>query len=55
LGIGRIALDFSRDLMPNAVFVAEVLPNNQASRALFQSAGYSAGNEYWFVSKPKMN
>lgn len=40
LGIGKAALRLVRRLLPEAEFLAHVLPQNTASCALFQSAGY---------------
>jgi RimJ/RimL family protein N-acetyltransferase len=39
-GIGSIALSLARRLQPAAMFDAEILPENIASRALFTKAGY---------------
>ncbi len=39
-GIARAALALARRLMPEARLVAEVLPDNHASHALFLAAGY---------------
>lgn len=40
MGLGHAALSFARALLPEASFLAEVLLANEASHALFQSAGY---------------
>jgi RimJ/RimL family protein N-acetyltransferase len=51
LGIGKAALRLSRRLLPEAEFLAHVLPQNTASCALFQSAGYVPDSD-WFRSTP---
>jgi UDP-2,4-diacetamido-2,4,6-trideoxy-beta-L-altropyranose hydrolase len=43
-GIAKAALTLARRLLPEAWFIAEVQPENAASRALFASAGYVAIN-----------
>jgi RimJ/RimL family protein N-acetyltransferase len=51
LGIGRVALDLARTLLPEAELWAEVLANNEASHALFGGAGYRAEGT-WYISLP---
>ena len=41
LGLGRTALDLAHRLRPEATLIASVLPENEASRALFRGAGYT--------------
>ncbi len=49
-GIGGAALALARQLVPEAEFVAEVLPDNAASHALFRKAGYEWRDElYWLA------
>ena len=48
LGIGRAALELARGIAPAAEFVATVLPENRASRALFSAAGYRAEGDNRF-------
>lgn len=45
LGIGRAALALARRLVPKAVFLAAIHPDNAASRSLFKSAGYIADGD----------
>jgi UDP-2,4-diacetamido-2,4,6-trideoxy-beta-L-altropyranose hydrolase len=46
-GIAKAALALARRLLPDAVFLADVLPDNAASHALFTGAGYArAGARY---------
>lgn len=49
LGIAAHALKLAEDLVPEADIVAEILPENEASRALFCKAGYNAFTETLFV------
>lgn len=51
-GIGRAALAQARDLLPTAAFVAEILPGNAASLALFARAGYVDRGDGSHVSRP---
>jgi UDP-2,4-diacetamido-2,4,6-trideoxy-beta-L-altropyranose hydrolase len=51
LGIGSAALAQARALLPGAEIWAEVLHDNNASHALFDSAGYRA-EAGWYVSRP---
>ncbi|HEY7609111.1 MAG TPA: UDP-2,4-diacetamido-2,4,6-trideoxy-beta-L-altropyranose hydrolase [Alphaproteobacteria bacterium] len=46
-GIARAALAFARRLRPGATLLAEVLPGNAASHALFRAAGYTAKGEVY--------
>ena len=48
LGIGRAALELARGIAPAAEFVATVLPENRASRALFSAAGSRAEGDNRF-------
>lgn len=41
LGLGRAALDLAHRLRPEATLIASVLPENDASNALFRGAGYA--------------
>jgi len=50
-GVARAALTIARDLVPEAVLHAEVLPENHASHRLFEAAGYRR-NETWYVNEP---
>jgi len=50
-GIGRAALSLARRLVPEAPLLAEILPGNEASRALFARAGYVQDGP-WYVSRP---
>lgn len=49
LGIGAQALNLARDLVPEADIVAEILPENKASRSLFLKVGYYAITDTLFV------
>ena len=51
LGIAVAALALARKLMPAATFHAELLPGNEASRALFRRAGYWQ-SEGHYLSEP---
>lgn len=53
LGIAGGALELGRALIPGAELVAEVLPENRASRSLFRTAGYALENDGRFHSKPQ--
>jgi UDP-2,4-diacetamido-2,4,6-trideoxy-beta-L-altropyranose hydrolase len=44
-GVGSVALSLARRLQPGAVFDAEILPENIASRALFTRAGFHQVSE----------
>jgi UDP-2,4-diacetamido-2,4,6-trideoxy-beta-L-altropyranose hydrolase len=50
-GIGAAALAAARRLVPEASLLAEVLPENTASHALFARAGYRRMNG-WYEAKP---
>ncbi|MCX7353295.1 MAG: UDP-2,4-diacetamido-2,4,6-trideoxy-beta-L-altropyranose hydrolase [Alphaproteobacteria bacterium] len=50
-GIGRAALALARRLVPEAPLLAQILPGNEASHALFARAGY-VQNGPWYVSRP---
>lgn len=53
-GIGAAALTCMRRLLPQAVFVAYILPENTASRTLFEKAGYVFdARRQMFVSVPQ--
>ena len=43
LGLAKAALILVREQMPGAELVAHVMPRNQASHALFRSAGFEHG------------
>jgi len=43
LGLAKAALILVREQMPGAELVAHVMPHNQASHALFRSAGFRHG------------
>lgn len=51
-GIGRAALALARRLFPAAELVAEILPANAASLALFGRAGYGRAGDGSYVSRP---
>ena len=53
LGIAGGALELGRALLPGAELVAEVLPENRASRSLFRAAGYALEIDGRFHSKPQ--
>lgn len=50
-GIGRAALALARRLVPEAPLLAQILPGNEASHALFARAGYVQDGP-WYVSRP---
>ncbi|MGE0093998.1 MAG: UDP-2,4-diacetamido-2,4,6-trideoxy-beta-L-altropyranose hydrolase [Alphaproteobacteria bacterium] len=50
-GVGTAALAAARRLVPEASLLAEVLPENVASHALFLSAGYRRTNG-WYEARP---
>lgn len=52
-GVAHAALAIARDLVPEAVLRAEVLPDNHASHRLFESAGYRR-NQSWYVNEPML-
>lgn len=52
-GIALEALRFSRRWQAAAIIVAAVLPGNDASAALFRSAGYVAGADGLLYSRPQ--
>ena len=51
VGLGRAALALARRLVPEAPLLAEILPGNEASRALFARAGYVHDGS-WYVNRP---
>ena len=53
-GIGSSVLRFVRELMPGATLDAAILPDNHASRALFESVGYVALADNVYQSKPSL-
>lgn len=50
-GIGHAALALARRLVPEAPLLAQILPGNDASHALFARAGYRQDGP-WLVNKP---
>lgn len=50
-GVGAAALAAARRLVPEAPLMAEVLPENAASHALFSRAGYRRTNG-WYEARP---
>ncbi len=52
LGIATAALLLAKDLMPHARLIAEVLPDNQASHALFNKAGFEKHDGYYTWEMP---
>jgi RimJ/RimL family protein N-acetyltransferase len=55
-GLGRAALTELQRRHPQLWLAAEVLPDNVASHALFQSAGfYLLPGENWYISNPTVN
>ncbi|MHB1218285.1 MAG: UDP-2,4-diacetamido-2,4,6-trideoxy-beta-L-altropyranose hydrolase [Alphaproteobacteria bacterium] len=50
-GIGGAALALARRLVPEARLLAEILPGNDASQALFARAGYVQDGP-WYVNQP---
>ncbi len=48
MGLASAALSLARQLLPNALFKAEVLEANEASHKLFQKAGYKAIDDTWY-------
>lgn len=53
LGVASEALWFARRWRQNAIIVAEVLPGNEASAALFAAAGYQPGPDGMLYSYPQ--
>lgn len=51
IGLGGAALSLARRLVPEAPLLAEILPGNEASRALFARAGYVHDGR-WYVNRP---
>ncbi len=51
IGLGRAALALARRLVPEAPLLAQILPGNDTSRALFTRAGYAPDGP-WYVSRP---
>ena len=47
LGIGSAALLLAEDVIPDARLIAEVLPDNRASHALFERAGFERNDGYY--------
>ena len=52
LGIAKQALIRLREMFPAAELHAEILPENAASRRLFQASGYAESRKGWYVSSP---
>ncbi len=52
-GIGRALLRAARQLAPRARLLAQVLPENAASLRLFESLGYTPGDDGYLVSTPE--
>jgi len=52
LGIAKQALIRLREMFQSAELHAEILPENAASRRLFQSCGYTESRKGWYVSSP---
>lgn len=52
LGLALEALRFARRWQQSAAIIAEVLPGNDASAALFEAAGYERGDATQFYSFP---
>lgn len=52
LGLARAALLLARRLMPDVLLLAEVLPGNEGSAALFRDAGYRRTDGRWLVHQP---
>ncbi len=50
-GVGAAALTLARRLAPGRDLWAEVLPDNEASRRLFERAGYRPVDGTWLVSE----
>ncbi len=51
-GIGLAALRLARNLVPGAKLLAEVLPENIASRRVFEAAGYQACSDGLYCHAP---
>jgi RimJ/RimL family protein N-acetyltransferase len=51
-GVAPAALSLARELAPGADLVAEVLPANAASLALFERAGYGREADGLFHARP---
>ena len=49
-GVGKALLQAARALAPGAHFYAKVLPENEASLALFRSCGYALGPDDYYHS-----
>lgn len=52
LGLGKAALGLARQIRPDAQLLAEVLPGNAASHALFSGAGYARVDECLYATPP---
>lgn len=50
LGIAHCALSLARKLVPESEFLAEVLPGNTASHALFQKAGFIQDGDLYHLA-----
>lgn len=50
-GLGRAALHLARDMYPQAILRAEVHPDNTASIALFEDAGYEREQDWFYLRK----
>jgi RimJ/RimL family protein N-acetyltransferase len=53
-GIGRALLRAARLLAPRARLLAQIMPENVASRRLFESLGYAPGDDGYLVSTPEI-
>jgi RimJ/RimL family protein N-acetyltransferase len=51
-GLAVAALRFARDAFPGWRLIAEVLPGNDVSHALFRAAGYRQENDRWYACEP---
>jgi RimJ/RimL family protein N-acetyltransferase len=51
-GVAAAALRLIRQLEINAVFMAEIHPDNEASQVLFERAGFKRVHEKWFRQDP---
>lgn len=51
-GIGLAALQLARNLVPGATFLAEILPDNTASRRVFEAAGYKQCGDGLYSHSP---
>lgn len=51
-GVGRAALSLARNLFPDEDLLAEVLPGNAASHALFRGAGFRPFRDGLYINRP---